>query len=215
MNRLTLSEQTQHPTKRHTVVCVTNQFHCERLIRAGRLIADLSKTSLLVINVSSPNLSENDAKALEYLFQVSKENGAEMTVLYSDEPMRQLAKFIKENKAVNVVTGVAAQQNSPLPSLWRKFTSAHFFYCDRGRLLLGTRVHPAVPYRVKPWRQVSQPAAFSLLAMIVFWKGARPRCMMKNGHFLFPAPTGSILSGPLPGTPPSSRAGRLSRYPMA
>lgn len=97
MNRLTLSEQTQHPTKRHTVVCVTNQFHCERLIRAGRLIAELSKTSLLVINVSSPDLSENDAKALEYLFQVSKENGAQMTVLYSDEPMRQLTKFIKEN----------------------------------------------------------------------------------------------------------------------
>ena len=127
MNRLTLSEQTQHPTKRHTVVCVTHPFHCERLIRAGRLIAELSKTSLLVINVSSPDLSENDAKALEYLFQVSKENGAQMTVLYSDEPMRQLTKFIKENKAVNVVTGMAAQQNSPLPDLWRKFTSAHFF----------------------------------------------------------------------------------------
>ena len=129
MNRLTLSEQTQHPTKRHTVVCVTNQFHCERLIRAGRLIADLSKTSLLVINVSSPNLSENDAKALEYLFQVSKENGAEMTVLYSrNEVIAPLAKLTsEENKAVNVVTGVAAQQNSPLPSLWRKFTSAHFF----------------------------------------------------------------------------------------
>ena len=31
---------------------------------------------------------------------ISKENGAEMTVLYSDEPMRQLAKFIKENKAI-------------------------------------------------------------------------------------------------------------------
>lgn len=127
MNRLTLSQANQHPTRRHTVVCVTNQFHCERLIRAGRLIAQLSKTGLLVINVSNPNLSETDAKALEYLFQVSKENGAEMTVLYSDEPMRQLTKFIKEVKAVNIVTGMAAQQNSPLPELWRKFTSSHFF----------------------------------------------------------------------------------------
>ncbi len=127
MNRLTLSQANQHPTRRHTVVCVTNQFHCERLIRAGRLIAQLSKTGLLVINVSNPDLSETDAKALEYLFQVSKENGAEMTVLYSDEPMRQLTKFIKEVKAVNIVTGMAAQQNSPLPELWRKFTSSHFF----------------------------------------------------------------------------------------
>lgn len=127
MNRLTLSQANQHPTRRHTVVCVTNQFHCERLIRAGRLIAQLSKTGLLVINVSNPNLSATDAKALEYLFQVSKENGAEMTVLYSDEPMRQLTKFIKEVKAVNIVTGMAAQQNSPLPELWRKFTSSHFF----------------------------------------------------------------------------------------
>ena len=127
MNRLTLSQANQHPTRRHTVVCVTSQFHCERLIRAGRLIAQLSKTGLLVINVSNPDLSETDAKALEYLFQVSKENGAEMTVLYSDEPMRQLTKFIKEVKAVNIVTGMAAQQNSPLPELWRKFTSSHFF----------------------------------------------------------------------------------------
>lgn len=127
MDRLTLSDKTQHPTNRHTVVCVTNQFQCERLIRAGRLIADLSKTTLLVVNVSNPDLSENDARALEYLFQVAKEHGAEISVFYSDEPMKQLTKFIKETRAVNVVTGIAAQENSPLPDLWRKFTNTHFF----------------------------------------------------------------------------------------
>ncbi|MCI9406242.1 MAG: hypothetical protein HFK04_04945 [Oscillospiraceae bacterium] len=127
MNRLILSQPAQHPLKRYTVVCITDQFHCEKLIRAGRLIADLSKTALAAVNVSSPDLTKNDAKALEYLFQISKENGAEMTVLYADKPLQELEKFIHERKAKNVVTGVAAQKESMLPELWKKCTDVQFF----------------------------------------------------------------------------------------
>ena len=127
MSHLTLSETPKKNKSRNTIVCVTNQLSCERLIRAGKLIADLSKTGLLVINVSSPDLSEQDATALEYLFTVSKDNGAEMTVLYGDEPMLKLTQFIKENRAANVVTGIAGQRKSPLPELWRQFQNTQFF----------------------------------------------------------------------------------------
>ena len=127
MSHLTLSETPKKTKSRTTIVCVTNQLSCARLIRAGTLIADLSKTGLLVINVSSPDLSEQDAKALEYLFTVAKDNGAEMTVLYGDEPMLKLTQFIKENRAANVVTGIAGQRKSPLPELWRQFQNTQFF----------------------------------------------------------------------------------------
>ena len=119
MSHLTLSETPKKNKSRNTIVCVTNQLSCERLIRAGKLIADLSKTGLLVINVSSSDLSEQDAKALEYLFTVSKDNGAEMTVLYGDEPMLKLTQLIKENRA--------GQRKSPLPELWRQFQNTQFF----------------------------------------------------------------------------------------
>lgn len=36
-----------------TAVLVTNQFQCERLIQAGRSVADISKTDLIVLNVQS------------------------------------------------------------------------------------------------------------------------------------------------------------------
>lgn len=127
MNRLILSQPAQHPAGRCTVVCITDQFHCEKLIRAGRLIADLSKTALAVVNVSSPDLSKNDARALEYLFRISKESGAQMTVLYSDRPLQELERFIRGQKAQNVVTGEAAQKSSMLPGLWKKCAGVQFF----------------------------------------------------------------------------------------
>ena len=127
MNRTTMPQTESKQKERSTVVCVTNHLSCERLIRAGRLIADLSKTPLLVINVSSPDLSEQDAKALEYLFTVSKDNGAQMTVLYENDPMTHLTRFIKEHRAANVVTGMAGQTRSPLPDLWRQLQNIQFF----------------------------------------------------------------------------------------
>ncbi len=131
MNRLVPSGPAPHALERHTVVCITDQFHCEKLIHAGRLIAELSKTALAVVNVSKPDLSQNDAKALEYLFQVSKENGAEMTILYSDNPVQELEKFIRDNRALNVVTGAAAKKESPLPGLWKKLADVHFFTVEK------------------------------------------------------------------------------------
>ena len=33
--------------RKSTIVCVTNQYQCERLIHAGRILAEISKTCLL------------------------------------------------------------------------------------------------------------------------------------------------------------------------
>ena len=119
------------PTKKmlykSTVVCVTNQRQCERLIKAGRIIANLSKTMLTVISVVNPEISDTDTAALEYLFEVSKQNNAVMALEYSKDPLACIGEFIRTNEAQNVVTGMREGQNSILPKLWTNFKSATFF----------------------------------------------------------------------------------------
>ena len=117
----------QDMMQRSTVVCVTNQMQCERLIKAGRLIADMSHTNLTVISVVSPEQQRTGTDALEYLYEVSKQNGAVMSIIYNDDPFGTITDFIKQNKAINVVTGLREGQNSILPKLWRDFDSTHFF----------------------------------------------------------------------------------------
>ena len=118
------------PVQKSTVVCVTSQLQCERLIRAGRSIANLSDTQLLVVNVSAPDFTRQDGEALEYLFRISKEHEAQMTVLYSDEAFKTLIDYIKKNAAVNVVTGMPQQGVSGLYKMWEKLKGTSFFTVD-------------------------------------------------------------------------------------
>lgn len=118
------------PVQKSTVVCVTSQLQCERLIRAGRSIANLSDTQLLVVNVSAPDFTRQDGEALEYLFRISKEHEAQMTVLYSDEAFKTLIDYIKKNTAVNVVTGMPQQGVSGLYKMWEKLKGVSFFTVD-------------------------------------------------------------------------------------
>ncbi len=121
-----LSTQEYATKVRKTLVCVTNQFECQRIIRAGRAIADLTKTHLTVLSVSSPEYTQNP-QALQYLFDVSKENDAMMTVTYSENPTKTIINFIKENKVVNVLTGMPSSDDSVLYKVWNKFTHVTFF----------------------------------------------------------------------------------------
>lgn len=120
------SSPTQEMIHRSTVVCVTDQRRCERLIKAGRVIADISKTGLTVISVVDPARSA-DPEALEFLFGVSKLHNAVMSIQYSADALRCIADFIADNKALNVVTGMREGENSILPKLWQRFSATCFF----------------------------------------------------------------------------------------
>ena len=126
----TAAEKKNTPVRKSTVVCVTSQLQCERIIRAGRSIANLTDTQLLVVNVSSTDFTSQDGEALEHLFRVSKENDAQMTVLYSNESLKTLTDFIKKSSAVNVVTGMPQQGASVLYKMWDKLGSVSFFTVD-------------------------------------------------------------------------------------
>ena len=114
----------------NTVVCVTDQRRCDRIIRAGRALADISGTGLLVVNVVRPD-SQQDTDSMEYLFSVSKQNNAQMALLYSDDVAKALIRFIKENKVANLLTGIPNEGDSVTTKIWKRFTHVTFFVVEQ------------------------------------------------------------------------------------
>lgn len=112
-----------------TIVLVTDQFGCKRLITAGRCLADRDGTLLEVVNVASPGVERNP-EAIEYLFQVSRENNAAMTIHYSDAPARFLGELIQEKCPASVVTGLPGQGSTLLHKIWMRFENISFFTVD-------------------------------------------------------------------------------------
>ena len=95
------------PVGEQTVlVCVTGQRRCERLIRQGRIVAEHLQARLRVVSVQPKDaLDAQAADALEYLFTVAKEQQAEMSVYYTNEPMGTLVHFARRCQAVCLVAG--------------------------------------------------------------------------------------------------------------
>lgn len=91
------------------MVCVTQQKNCERLIQKGAAIRNDLKGDLFVIHVAREGVSflgnNSEAEALEYLFDISKSVGADLTVLRSNSIVNTLVDFIEEKKIEHVVLG--------------------------------------------------------------------------------------------------------------
>ena len=119
---------------RSTAVLVTNQFQCERLIQAGRSVADISKTDLIVLNVQSNEYPANP-EASQYLFNIATQNNALMNVMYAEDSFKTIVKYIKDNKTAYVVTGMPQTKNSILHRIWRKFAHVTFFTVDEAGTL--------------------------------------------------------------------------------
>jgi K+-sensing histidine kinase KdpD len=109
-----------------TLVLVTDQFECERIIKAARTIADLSRTELIVLSVAK-NGSQVNPAALEHLFGIAKEYRAGMIVQYSDNPQSVIVHFIRDNRVVNVITGLTENEQSILLQMWKKLRNIKFF----------------------------------------------------------------------------------------
>ncbi len=121
---------------RNTLVCVTNQYECERLIKAGKVLAEISQTNLRIVNINRINDVRNqDLAALEYLFSVSKENDGVMEILYDNNVMSSLSVYIKDKKCDNVITGIPENSESVIVKLWKKFDTVNFYVVDKNGAL--------------------------------------------------------------------------------
>lgn len=93
--------------KPSVLVCVTSQFNCDRLIKAGVELATASGLELHVFCVHTPT---NDLTAfseeLEHLYRTAKTLGADMTVSFSHHAPAATADFAHKVNAKHLITGV-------------------------------------------------------------------------------------------------------------
>lgn len=100
-----------------TMVCVTVQKNCERLIRAGSKFAQGLPHGLSVVHVAATDAhflgQTQDGEALEFLYRISREFGADMDVLRSDRPLDTLAEHARKIGAQCVVLGAPGEPGRP------------------------------------------------------------------------------------------------------
>ena len=93
------------------MVCVTQQKTCERLIVSGYSMLNKNIDKLFVIHVvnEKDNFLNNDSdgEALEYLFNVSKKVGADLTVLRSKDVINAMEEFAKKNDITHILMGAS------------------------------------------------------------------------------------------------------------
>lgn len=98
------------------MVCVTLQKTCKRLIDAGAQIARMKQSKLFVVHVSETTDeflgNPGSGKALEYLFQISKDAGAEMTVFQHENVLGSLVEFAKKNRIDQIILGASDNPTS-------------------------------------------------------------------------------------------------------
>ena len=97
--------------RKNIMVCVTQQKTCERLILKGNELIESEEDKLFVIHVVNEKEkfldSYSDGEALEYLFQISKKSGADLTVLRSKNILKTLVDFARDNEITHIIMGVS------------------------------------------------------------------------------------------------------------
>ena len=89
------------------LACVTSQYDCDRIIKSARQIADDYDCELRVLSILKP--THNYIKIsdqIEYLYNVSKEADADMTVLFHEDAPKAVANFAGVNNVKRIVTGM-------------------------------------------------------------------------------------------------------------
>lgn len=98
------------------MVCVTRQKTCERLISVGQKFINGSSGEISIVHITKvgENFLDNpdEGEALEYLFQVSKQAGADMTVLRSENVLNTLMDYAKKNKITDIVMGESLESEN-------------------------------------------------------------------------------------------------------
>ncbi|MCL1964154.1 MAG: universal stress protein UspA [Firmicutes bacterium] len=90
-----------------TMVCVTVQKTCERLIREGASIAGDAGLNVVHVARSGAALlgAGNDGEALEYLYRIARQYGAEMDMLRADDVVETIVRFARKHGVECVVLG--------------------------------------------------------------------------------------------------------------
>ncbi len=109
------------------MVCVTKQKTCEKLIQSGVKIKEQRGGDLFVVHVAPTGWNflgnSQEGEALDYLFEISKAVGADMTVLRSSEVVRTIVDFCEKNSITIIVLGESpevSEDNNIISKLTKK-----------------------------------------------------------------------------------------------
>jgi len=95
--------------KRPYIACVSAKYGSERVIRAAKCIADDANVPLEVVSVLSGKVDREKLETVEYLYDIARKSGAQMTILYNDNPALAVADYIKRGRITHLIAGTAAQ----------------------------------------------------------------------------------------------------------
>jgi len=97
------------------MVCVTQQKTCDRLIKHGAEKLGSEKDELSVMHIAKEGYdflgNHKEGEALEYLFQKSKEYGANLTVIRSTDVLKTLIEQSEKNEITDIVMGATGKKN--------------------------------------------------------------------------------------------------------
>lgn len=100
-----MSEQLRN----NIMVCVTMQLTCKRLIEKGKQLQNDFGGNLFVVHIAKDgdNFLGNpsEGEAIDYLYHVSKDAGAQMSVLRSQNVTGTISSFAKKNNIGVLVLG--------------------------------------------------------------------------------------------------------------
>ena len=99
---------------RLVLVCVTAQQSSETLVKAGKHLSDKFGASLEVVSVLPIGESENPVKPeiLEKLYQSAKNEGGDMAVYFSNDPIITVSAHIAKRKPLTLVVGFPGEKSN-------------------------------------------------------------------------------------------------------
>ena len=123
-----------------TMVFVTNQFSCDRLIFAAQKVAERSQTKLDIVQILD-NEYALDPAAIEYLFMLAKKANATMRLVSAQDKVELMKSVIVAKDVQHVVTGMPNSHKSILYDLWKEFPGKNFHVVDETGELIGVASH--------------------------------------------------------------------------
>ena len=112
-----------------TITFVTNQYSCDRIICSARVVADKTKTDLIVVGILDSEY-ELDPQVIDYLFNLSKKNKATMRLLFTEDKVGVMQEAVGQHDCKNVVTGMPSSNESVLYKLWKQYPAKDFYTVD-------------------------------------------------------------------------------------
>lgn len=98
------------------MVCVTQQKNCSKLMEEGYKLRETDEDIIHVVHVVNEKdkflYNTDDGVALEYLFEASKNIGADLTVKRSNEVIKTLVEFAEENEINELVIGAGGNKEN-------------------------------------------------------------------------------------------------------